>query len=68
MAVKFCKDFLKQLFYIGFRNFLMGLFFVFNFIIVGGIIDIFGKNIFFLILFSCMVFGFFILCFLVRED
>lgn len=68
MAAKLCKDPLKQPSYIGLRNFLMGPFFAFNSIIAGGIIDTLGKNILFLISFSCMVLGFFILCCLVKED
>ncbi|ADQ07384.1 major facilitator superfamily MFS_1 [Caldicellulosiruptor hydrothermalis 108] len=68
MAAKLCKDPLKQPSYIGLRNFMMGPFFAFNSIIAGGIIDTLGKNILFLISFICMVLGFFILCFLVRED
>lgn len=68
LAAKLCKDPLKQPSYIGLRNFLMGPFFAFNSIIAGGIIDTLGKNVLFLISFCCMVLGFFILCFKVREE
>jgi len=68
LAAKLCKDPLKQPAYIGLRNFLMGPFFAFNSIIAGGIIDALGKNILFVISFCCMVLGFFILCFKVKEE
>lgn len=68
LAAKLCKNPLKQPAYIGLRNFLMGPFFAFNSIIAGGIIDTVGKNILFGISFGCMITGFFVLSFLVKEE